>query len=159
MSAPDLSFNLKYVHYHIWSDRRLVRTTLKSNLHYYCDGTRDETDWRNIREANSQGYTGSDCVWRSLVEHELLHSLVAEYLFNQPSRVMLAESGVQFTPTWERYEEEALVVAAQRYYNTKTFPKVLTVYQYWFQPRLNLINVLDTCRDKYLSQLINLYIS
>ena len=81
---------------------------------------RDESDSQNIREAREgQGYTGPDAVWRSLVDHELLHSLVAEVVFDRPSVVLRGEAGdPSFIPAWEKYEEEMLVLGMQIYLNS-----------------------------------------
>lgn len=132
MTTPTIVIPLRYCRYEIYAYDYRVKTVFPNG--YYCDGFRDKDDWRNVREAESQGYTGDKAVWRSLVEHELLHSLVSQYLFDRPSRVMLTESGAEFTPLWERYEEEALSLALQRYFNTRdidteTVPGILSRYE------------------------------
>lgn len=115
--TPDLIINLKYVRFEVWRDQRCVASILRSSSHT-CVGSRPDTQ-ENREEAGRQGYTPDENgVWQSLVEHELLHSLVAEVMFDRPSSVILTESGAETTPSWERYEEEAVVLSIQRLLNT-----------------------------------------
>lgn len=120
-----LSFDLSFARYEIFPEERLVSTTFPDGR--ACVGSRDDND-QNKREAESQGYAGENAVWRSLVEHELLHSLVAEHLFRTESRVLHVESGGGFIPTWERYEEEMLCLALQYYLQTGDKPECLQRY-------------------------------
>lgn len=113
-------FNLKYCRYEIHHTPREVRTIFPNGR--IAVGSRDESSPSNIRQAQSEGYSGPNCVWRSLVEHELLHSLVAEALFDRPSVVLQVESGGEFTPLWERYEEECLVLCIQYWSNRNGGP-------------------------------------
>jgi hypothetical protein len=149
--APSLaaaSINLKYARYEVWPDKRLVRTTLLYNG-MFCDGARDEHAWQNIREAESQGYKGKDCVWRSLVEHEFLHSLVAEVLFDRPSLVMTTEAGGEFTPLWQRYEEEAICLACQVYLNNEhDCPSILLNYDLYLLS--GVVERVKNLRDNYV---------
>lgn len=117
-----ISINLKYCRYEVWPERCLVSTIFPFGA--VVSGTR-ENNQQNITEAESQGYTGENIVWRSLLHHELLHSLVAEILFDQPSKVLETEAGVRFHPSWERYEEEAIVLALQHKLNTNSTPAIL----------------------------------
>jgi hypothetical protein len=112
-----VSIRLEYCTYEVWPDSRSVRTVFPDGLS--CGGMRDEKDPQNIREAHEgQGYTGADAVWKSLVDHELLHSLVAEVVFDRPSVVLRAEAGdAAFVPAWEKHEEEAVVLAFQYWFN------------------------------------------
>lgn len=107
---------LKYVNFEINPSAREVRTIFPDGI--TCCGTRDVTP-ANVREARSQGYEGSDelVVWRSLVEHELLHSLVAECIFDRHSLVLRTEGGGEFYPSWLRYEEEMLAIGWQAFSN------------------------------------------
>jgi len=113
-----ISIPLKYCTYEVWPDSRSVRTVFPDGLS--CGAMRDESDPNNIREAREgEGYTGPDAVWRSLVDHELLHSLVAEAVLDRSSVVLREQAGDQtFTPAWEKYEEESLVLAYQLFFNT-----------------------------------------
>lgn len=117
-----ISIHLKYCTFEVWPERRFVSTIFPNGA--VVSGTR-ENNQQNITEAESQGYTGENIVWRSLVHHELLHSLVAEVLFDQPSKVLETEAGVRFHPSWERYEEEAIVLAFQFNVNTGNYPRIL----------------------------------
>jgi len=114
---PTLSIPLKYCTFEVWKAQRTVATVFPSG--HTCAGTRADTE-QNRTEAESQGYTGpgETIVWRSLVEHELLHNLLAEVVYDRPSRVMETESGKAFHPSWLRYYEEAQVLAAQYEINT-----------------------------------------
>lgn len=125
-AGADLVFELRFARYEIRQGERLVRTILADGR--FCDGARDEACPQNIREAAAQGYAGPLAVWRSLVEHELLHNLVAEELFGRPSQVMQTESGGGFTPLWLRFEEEMLALALQRYFQAGEMPEPLGRY-------------------------------
>ena len=109
-SEPTLSLELRFCRFQIFAPARMVVTEFPDGRS--CIGTRED-NYQNRREAESQGYTGEDAVWRSLVEHELLHSLVAEMIFGHPSLVLTTESGGEFTPSWLRYEEEMIVLSLQ----------------------------------------------
>jgi len=111
-----VTIKLKYADLEIDPLARRVCTRFSDGIS--CYGTRDITP-ANVREARSQGYEGSDdlVVWRSLVEHELLHSLVAECIFDQPSLVLRTEGGGEFYPSWLRYEEEMLAIGWQAFSN------------------------------------------
>jgi len=107
--------NLQFASVHIFPNDN-VCTFFPDGI--FCYGSREVND-QNIREARSQGYKGNDslAVWRSLVEHELLHSLVAECIFDRPSLVLRTEGGGEFHPSWLRYEEEMLAISWQAFTN------------------------------------------
>lgn len=127
MSKPfALTLDLRFARYEIWPGERIVCTTFPDGK--ACCGTRAET-LENIREAEAQGYTGPLAVWRSLVEHELLHSLVAEIIFNRPSQVLRTEAGGEFAPLWSRFEEETIALALQRHFQAGDFPDPLRLYK------------------------------
>lgn len=122
-----ISIPLKYCTYEIWPESRSVRTVFPDGLS--CGGMRDENDPVNIQEAEEEGYTGKDSVWRSLVEHELLHSIICEVLFNRPSNVLRSEAGdVTFYSARQKYEEEVLVLSFQEWLNEgcRNFPDLLS---------------------------------
>jgi len=100
----------------VFPARALVLTSYDD--HHRCWGER-ENNGQNVREAISQGYKGEPdaIIWRSLVEHELLHSVVAEMLWGTRSRVLSTEAGLSFVPSWLRYEEEAIALAFQAWLN------------------------------------------
>lgn len=121
-----LAIDLRFARFEVWPADQLVRTCFPDGL--VSGATRDEDDPGNQREALAQGYGGQRPVWRSLVEHELLHSLVAELVFGRPSLVLRTESGGEFTPTWSRYEEEMLALALQRHLQAGEAPDLLARY-------------------------------
>lgn len=134
-----ISIDLKYCRCEVWPEQKLVSTVFPCGA--IVSGTREENQ-QNIIEAESQGYKGENIVWRSLVDHELLHSLVAEILFDQPSKVLETEAGIRFHPSWERYEEEAIVLASQRHMNVNDYPRIL--YQF-----LDSKQSLNNLRDRF----------
>jgi hypothetical protein len=79
--------------------------------------TRPETD-ENIREAADEGYVGLAACFRALVDHEVLHILMPEWLGWHGSLVMAHESGSRAVPHGQRLYEEAMVLAFQRYLTT-----------------------------------------
>lgn len=64
------------------------------------------------------GYTGQDAVWRSLVEHELAHTIVAEIVLREPSPTLRHEAGLAVVPLAVRWWEESLALSLQHYANT-----------------------------------------
>lgn len=117
-----ISIDLKYCRYEVWPEKHLVSTIFPCGA--IVSGIRENSQ-QSITEAESQGYKGERIVWRSLAEHELLHSLSSEILFDRPSKVLETEAGITFHPSWERYEEEAIVLAFQYHSNTKSYPTIL----------------------------------
>jgi hypothetical protein len=95
----------------------------------YPDGramaaTREDTP-ANRAEALAQGYAGEGAVWRSLVEHEALHSLLARLAFGRESLVLRHECGAEPARYALRLHEEALTLSAQRWLNTGRADPVL----------------------------------
>lgn len=105
-----ITFYLKYCSFEIYPISRRVCTAYKEGFFTWANR---ETNEDNIQEANSQGYSGEDAVWKSLVEHEYLHSLISELLYDHPSLVLETESGRAFHPSWLRYQEESVVIGIQ----------------------------------------------
>lgn len=120
------TIQLKYATFEILSEPcenghcGVVRTLFPDGLS--SDGFR-EVNPQNITEAKSQGYSGPFAIWHSLVDHELLHSIVAEVLFDRPSVVLRTESGEEFNLSWERYEEEMYAIAFQVYCHAQSVPR------------------------------------
>ncbi len=116
MTYPSIA--LKHVDFEINRIDRIVKTTFRDSSLYVC-GTR-EVNQQNINEALAQGYLGDDpsIVWKSLVHHEFLHSLIAEVLFDSISPVLAHEAGIEQYPSWDRYYEEAIVLAIQYWTNS-----------------------------------------
>jgi hypothetical protein len=90
-----------------------------------CAATRELTP-DNVAEVIDQGYTVAEdsteqaqrSLWQSLVEHELLHTIVARAVFARESIVLRHESGAERQRYALRLHEEALVLSLQRYFNT-----------------------------------------
>lgn len=94
---------------------RSARKVITNLGGYAAHATRDPTA-ENREQAAEQGYEGRD-VWRSLVDHEALHSLVAWRMWGTKSPVLLHEAGAGPVIYARRLYEEALVISAQRYVN------------------------------------------
>jgi len=97
-----------------------------------CTGSRIVNE-QNITEARSQGYTGSDhyVVYKSLIEHELLHNLMAEVFFDRVSYVMATESGIEYYLSWDRQLEEAMVLGFQSWANTFTWNRAVDSLEFY----------------------------
>lgn len=155
--APTLTIPLKYCTFEVWKDQRTVATVFPDG--YICAGSRVDTQQNRI-EAESQGYATHDRVWRSLVDHELLHNVIAEVMFDRISHVMATESGLEWYPSWLRYEEEAIVLAYQYFINTGRQPDLLYkypqgVYEAWmkeYAPKLAASGIwgleIDSCIEE-----------
>lgn len=84
---------------------------------YAGEGERLPTE-ANLREATEQGYVEvPDPCWASLIEHEVLHTLISRRVFGTESPTLRHEAGACRTPYYERLYEESLVVAFQRWRN------------------------------------------
>lgn len=90
---------------------------------------RPDTD-QNRQEAADQGYPASAAgVFESLWQHELLHSLVAEWLWNKPSPTLRHVGGGTPVPYGKQLYEEAVVIAFQRYLTTRDVWDVLEPFR------------------------------
>jgi hypothetical protein len=108
--------------------QRWVRTDFHDRLS--CAGTRpDNAD--NRREAEDQGYDGADAVWYSLLDHEVLHTLISEWLFDAPSPALRTATAAldRPAPYYLRLEEESIVLSFQRWLNTGECPHALSHYR------------------------------
>lgn len=107
-----------------WShwENRIVETVFPDGK--ACAGTREESQ-TNLDEARDQGYTGPDAVWRSLVEHELGHSLVSLWMWDSPSPTLRHEAGGERCDYGTRLFEESLVIGFQTWQNTGQIPRAL----------------------------------
>jgi hypothetical protein len=81
----------------------------------------------NVAEVIDQGYAAGaegsveqaqSALWQSLVEHEILHTILARAVFCRESIVLRHESGAERQRYALRLHEEALVLSLQRYFNT-----------------------------------------
>ena len=114
MNEP-LEIPLRYATLRIWPSTRYVDTIWPDGK--TCGATRGDNAG-NRQEAADQGYIGQDAVWRSLVEHELAHNLVSEWILGLPSPTLRHEAGAERAPYWLRLQEEAWALAFQIYANT-----------------------------------------
>jgi len=92
-------------------------------------GTREPTP-ENCAEAASQGYTpDADGCWRSLVEHEAMHNIVAPDLWPDGISAALAhEAGLPRTYR-ARLHEEAVVLSFQAWSNDLPIEPALRQYK------------------------------
>ena len=104
-------------------ERRIVATTYPDGVTAYA--TREDTP-ENRAEAADQGYHGPDAVWRSLCEHEALHTLTARRLFGCESLVLRHEAGAEPARYAPRLHEEAATISLQRMLQTGERDPVLT---------------------------------
>ena len=114
MTEP-IEIPLRYATLRIWPSTRYVDTIWPDGK--TCGATREDNA-DNRQEAADQGYTGPDAVWRSLVEHELAHNLVSDWILGQRSPTLRFEAGGEPAPYWLRLQEEAWALSFQLYANT-----------------------------------------
>lgn len=83
-----------------------------------ANATRADTP-ENRETAVDLGYTdGPEGVFAALREHELLHSLLADWSLDRPSPVLRHYAGAERVPYLDRLHEEAGVLAMQLLINT-----------------------------------------
>jgi hypothetical protein len=76
--------------------------------------------------AASLGYTPDDAgVWLSLAEHEILHSLMYQWMYDGRSPALRHEAGAESCPLHLRWWEESLVISFQRWINTEELDQPL----------------------------------
>ena len=114
MNEP-IEIPLRYATLRIWPSTRYVDTLWPDGK--TC-GAQREDNADNRQEAADQGYTGPDAVWRSLVEHELAHNLVSDWILGCASPTLRFEACGEHAPYWLRLQEEAWALAFQIYANT-----------------------------------------
>jgi len=134
------SYQLKYCKVEIYYNRLdddeksfiPITVTTSFPFNHSCCGTR-EINIQNITEARSQGYKGSDeyVVAKSLIEHNLLHNLMAEVFFDRVSYVKATESGLECYMSWDRYLEEAMVLGFQSWANTFTWNRAVDALEFY----------------------------
>jgi len=156
--TPTLRVETETAIFEVYASHRTVITRFDDT--HYAEANRVLDDPLNMREAvYFQGYRAQppyEAVWRALVEHELLHSVVAETLWGTRSRVLSTEAGVGAVPSWLRHEEEAVVLAFQAYTNGieegTLYSGPLTVLPSWTFSRL-----VASWHTKYRPQLAGLW--
>jgi hypothetical protein len=111
-----IELELRFAVLRVTPDERLVDTVFPDGR--IAHATRDDTP-ENRETAVDLGYTDSSAgVWRALVDHELLHSLLADWSTDRPSPVLRHCAGAERVPYLDRIAEECGVLAMQRYMNT-----------------------------------------
>ena len=110
----------------------VVTTVYKDGPHpgtqYRCAATRED-DAQNRAEAADQGYMAeAQGVWDSLVDHEILHTLVSRELFGRESYVLRHEAGAEPARYALRLHEEAAVISFQTWLNTTRRDPVLIAF-------------------------------
>ena len=108
----------------VHADRREVTTLYRDGVQA---AQRPDTP-ENRAQAAEQGYRGGEAVWRSLVHHEALHTLTARAIYGRESRVLRHECGVEPATYAERLHEESVVLALQRWMNTRDVLPALGPY-------------------------------
>lgn len=104
-----------------------VVTTVYPSGHR-CSATREDNA-QNRAEASDQGYMAeAQGVWDSLVDHEILHTLISRELFNRESYVLRHEAGAEPARYALRLHEEAAVISYQTWLNTAQRDPVLIAF-------------------------------
>jgi hypothetical protein len=109
----------------LWRETLTVRHALPYGV---VLAQRDDTDAHRA-EAADQGYRGADAVWRSLVEHELLHVIAPPLLFRRGSWVLQHEAGACRARYALRLHEEACLLSFQYWRNTGDCDPVLSAFE------------------------------
>lgn len=115
MSATT-TLRLKHATLHVHHEAREVDTTFHDGKTQGAQRTFSDAD---IDVAKDLGYEASERgVWRALITHELLHSLVSEWLWDRPSEVLRHYCAGEPCPVHRRYYVEAIVMAFERLQQT-----------------------------------------
>jgi hypothetical protein len=92
--------------------------------------TREPTE-ENVKQARSQGYncaSDKEACFASLVDHEVLHTIVWRLLFSDYSGVLMHEAGIRECPYLTRLWEETIVLSAQQIYKTMAANELARVW-------------------------------
>jgi hypothetical protein len=119
MEIVDLGFGVTF---RVFPETRYVETLFPDG--FRAGATREPTA-ENLKEAEEQGYEGPDRCWRSLIEHELMHTLVARALFDRESIVLRYEAGAELAPYGRRLLEEGVVLSLQHFLNWHEMDEML----------------------------------
>lgn len=104
-------------------ERREVDTQFHDGKVQGAQRAFSQDDIATVREL---GYEASEQgVWQSLIAHELLHSLVSDWLWNRPSEVLRHYCAGEPCPVHTRYYVEAIVLAFERLQQTGEFSAAL----------------------------------
>ena len=118
-----IELELRHAKFRVHADRREVETVFPDGR---IAGAQRQVDDITKQDALDLGYTHStDGVWRSLVEHELLHSVISDTAWQRASRVLLHVAGACWVPYLDRVYEEAVILSAQLWLRTGEVRPVL----------------------------------
>jgi hypothetical protein len=107
---------LTHAELHVDPVRREVDTVFRDGL---VQGAQRQFSAEDIATAAELGYEPTEAgVWRSLVAHELYHSLISERLWQRPSEVLRHYCAGEHCPYYRRLYVEAIVLAYERLLNT-----------------------------------------
>jgi hypothetical protein len=107
---------LTHAELHVDPVRREVDTVFRDGL---VQGAQRQFSAEDIATAAELGYEPTEAgVWRSLVAHELDHSLISEWLWDQPSEVLRHYCAGEHCPYYQRLYVEGMVLALERYVQT-----------------------------------------
>lgn len=110
-------------------DLREVDTVFRDGA---VQGAQRQFSAEDRQTARDLGYAGNDAgVMRSLVCHELAHTLVSEWLWDRPSEVLRHYCSAEYCPYWQRLYVESIVLGMERYLNTGEVGDALRPF--WFR--------------------------
>jgi hypothetical protein len=111
-----MDVELRFAILRVLPEHRTVETRFPDG--HVAIATRDDTP-ENRETAVDLGYTDSAAgVWASLVHHEALHSLLADWAHDMASPVLRHCAGAARVPYLERIFEECAVLGFQQFLNT-----------------------------------------
>jgi hypothetical protein len=132
---PVYTLRLKYCEVDVWPDRVLTRFDDGTSYGAYAH---DTGHYRAL--ADRCGY-GQD-IHAYCCEHEVAHSVVAEYLFNATSRVIWALAHGYVADKLDILLEEELAISLQAFTRAKVLPGSSAPAFSWFDLRNRFIEAL-----------------
>jgi hypothetical protein len=122
---------------HVYPSTRYLETRYADGYSY---GAMRDCNEETLRDAEDLGYPKTPLgVWRSLCEHELLHSILAHELYDSPSLVLRHMSGALYVANHNRQYEEAIVQGFQHWINTGRADLAVLHSPLWIRVRINAI--------------------
>jgi hypothetical protein len=132
---PSYTLRLKYCEVDVWPDK--VLTTFDDDTSYGAYA-HDTKHYRAL--AARCGYRAD--IHAYCREHEVAHSIVTEYLFNAPSRVLWALAHGTTAETVDILLEEELAISLQAFTRAKVLPGSSAPAFSWFDLRNRFIEAL-----------------
>jgi hypothetical protein len=118
-----ICLSLTHADLYIHPDRREVDTVFRDGK---VQGAQRSFSAEDTAVAAELGYEASaEGVFSSLVCHELMHSLVSEWLWNRPSEVLRHYCAAEPCPYYRRIYVEAIVLAWERLLQTDEMSEAL----------------------------------